>query len=107
MADLQAGFELFLKFALEAHTIDEEEYGKHVQNCRTMLARIVAEQQEHQVAADPTTVYLDLLRTAIASSRAHFANVDGGPPEQAYAWAGRKWIIYRQSGGPVASVWAG
>jgi hypothetical protein len=53
------------------------------------LIEVARRQSEHQLEANPADRFLLLLRSAIATGRAHVAARDGGMPENPGAWGWR------------------
>jgi hypothetical protein len=49
---------------------------------------VAAAQAKHHVANEPTARFLDLVRAAITSGRAHFQTTDAGRPEHSPEWCG-------------------
>jgi hypothetical protein len=43
-------------------------------------------QSRYQSASDPVQMFLDSVQAAIASGRAHVANIDGSVPSDVQAW---------------------
>lgn len=86
VADLYAGFELFLEFAssVEAITVaDKQALGER---CWAALNRVAKAQRVQQDASEPTQRFLELLRAAILSGEAHVAGLDGGAPGDEGQW---------------------
>jgi hypothetical protein len=80
MASLQAGFELFLDFGVEAGVIGEVEYDDLASRCWEALRIVALAQAKHYAAMEPTARYLDLLRASLATGRAHLQSRDGTMP---------------------------
>ncbi len=98
VADLLAGFEIFLTFAVESKAIDQIECDRNCETFRRSAMAAVHEQENHQQATEPTTVYFGLLKTGIACGRAYVADAStGGPPSQFAAW-GWKGVSEKPSG---------
>jgi len=80
VAELHAGFEVFLTFTEEVGALSVSE----VDNLRIAnweaLGEAAAAQAQHHEASEPTKVFLQLLRSAITSGVAHVADVDGEAP---------------------------
>jgi hypothetical protein len=81
-ADLIAGWQLHLRFAVECGAIDQVESQKLMERARAALLALAAEQAAYQADANPCDRYLALLRSALASGRAHVATVDGKEPKK-------------------------
>ena len=80
VANLQVGFEYFLKFALQAHAIDQNQKERLGQRCWAALEQVASNQTDHQSACDPVLRFFELLSSAIASGHAHIANINGAEP---------------------------
>jgi hypothetical protein len=86
IADLYAGFELFLEFAATTGAItaiEQQEFGKH---CWAALNAVARAQRVQQDASEPTHRFLELLRAAILSGEAHVAALNGGAPADDGEW---------------------
>ena len=70
---LQASFNLFLDFAVHSGAIEEAERKKLEDRCWMALRTVAAAQTKHQVSAEPTERYLTLLRSLLASGKAHLS----------------------------------
>ena len=70
---LQASFNLFLDFAVHSGAIEEAERKKLEDRCWIALRTVAAAQTKHQVSAEPTERYLTLLRSLLASGKAHLS----------------------------------
>jgi hypothetical protein len=73
IAELQAGFEVYLEFAEECGAITSVERRQLVDRCWKALAEAAAAQEKHQAATEPTGRFLNLLRGCLASGEAHLA----------------------------------
>lgn len=94
VAALALGWEMFLRFAVEAGALTEEEKTALWERVWAGLGDMAAAQAEHQAAEDPAARFLALLGAAIASGRAHVADAkDGAEPEDAGRWGWKeKWF---------------
>jgi len=81
VANLQAGFELFLKFSVECGAIGQAERDRSAECCWEALLNAAAEQGKHQAETEPASRFLALLRSLLASGRAHLEARDGGEPD--------------------------
>ena len=91
VADLTTGFRLFLRFAQEIGAISPEQAADLSSRCWQALLKTAAEQAGHQEASDPSSRYMDLLRSVLSSGRAHVLTRDGQrPAESAEAWGWRR-----------------
>jgi hypothetical protein len=82
MANLQAGFEIFLEFAGEAEAITSEERHQLAKRCWDALLVTAAAQAKHQSETEPATRFLSMIRGCLTSGRAHLANRKGTMPER-------------------------
>jgi hypothetical protein len=82
VANLQAGFELCLEFAVEAGALDGAEKDELKNRCWNALNSAAAAQAKHQAATEPTARFLALIRSLLASGRAHLEARAGGAPDQ-------------------------
>jgi hypothetical protein len=80
VANLQAGFELYLDFGVHAGAIDTTERDRLAGRCWDALSDAAAAQAKHQAATEPTARFLAVLRSLFASGRAHLASRTGGEP---------------------------
>ena len=74
LADLQAGLELFLEFAVETGALTAEEAVVKSAACAEALFRVAARQAGHQNAEDPVRRFVELIEGLLASKRAHLAS---------------------------------
>jgi hypothetical protein len=89
VADLVAGFALYLQFAREAGAVDDAQAEALLKRCRAALLDVADEQAALQASSDPAERYLALLASVLSSGRAHVAGPDGEPPAgspQACGW---------------------
>jgi Domain of unknown function (DUF3854) len=97
VANLQAAFEVLLVFAVHVGAIDGIEQGRLSEQCWQALSEAAKAQSKHQAATEPTARYLTVLRSLLASGKAHFAGRDGGMPDHqagACGWRrdGDRWL---------------
>jgi uncharacterized protein DUF3854/uncharacterized protein DUF927 len=88
VANLAAGFAVFLRFAHVAG-LAESECDQLWRRAWTAFGQAAAAQGDHQAGAEPAGRFLELLRGAIASGRAHLADPRGNRPdvvEGAWGW---------------------
>jgi len=78
VAELYAGFEVFADFAAD-HNVHVE---KLRDECWRYLCEAAQAQARHQEASEPTTVFLQLLNSAISSGEAHVADRKGNAPKE-------------------------
>jgi hypothetical protein len=67
IAELQAGFEVYLEFAQECRAITRVEREHLAGRCWKALGEAAAMQAKHQAATEPTARFLNLLRGCLAS----------------------------------------
>jgi hypothetical protein len=82
VANLQAAFELYLDFSVRVGAIDPPERVSLAGRCWEALSEAAAAQAKHQAATEPTARFLSVLRSLLASGKAHFAGRDGGVPDK-------------------------
>jgi hypothetical protein len=80
VANLLIGVRYFLDFALNAGALTESEAAALHSKWQTVLMGVAADQSKHHQSAEPTQLFLDVLKGALASGRAHVANREGGSP---------------------------
>jgi hypothetical protein len=85
VANLQAGFEFYLDFAVACEAIDCIERELLSERCWEALQDAAAAQAKHQAAVEPTARFMDLLRSSLASGHAHLEGRCGGKPDR---WPG-------------------
>jgi hypothetical protein len=89
VANLAAGIGLFLAFAVDCGAVSEAERDELVGRSWRSLGEAARAQAAHQQPAEPARRFLELLRGAIASGRAHLAGVEGDRPEvheESWGW---------------------
>ncbi len=80
VANLQAGFEIFLEFALDIGAIDAIERDRLLDRCWEALSSAASAQAKHQAATEPTERFICQLRSLLSSGRAHLEARAGGKP---------------------------
>jgi hypothetical protein len=80
VANLQAGFELYLDFCVASGAIDGPERGRLSARCWGALQEAAATQAKHHKATEPTARYLEILVALLSSGRAHLEARNGGAP---------------------------
>ncbi len=87
LAELESSLEIFLEFAEETNAVDTIEREALAQRGALALSEVLARQAKYHQAADPAQQFLSLLKTAIATGRAHVSDREGRPPEgDSTAW---------------------
>src|SRR5262249_28282035 len=90
VADLQAGVELFIKFALNSGPITTPRAEELAARCWKALNAVAAAQRAPQDASEPARRFLDLVGGSLTAGAAHVASTNGGlPVENAMAWGWR------------------
>ena len=97
LAELHAGFEIWLQFALEVAAISTLERDALELRSAEALRELAAHQIQYHQASDPALRFVSLLRAALASGRAHVADRSGKKPESPEFWGwrrkqGRQWV---------------
>jgi hypothetical protein len=97
---LQAGLEVFLRFAVECGAVSRAEAEAHVAHARGVLLQVTQSQTAHQIDSDPVNRFFALLASALASGSAHVASAAKsiGVPEDAVpprpdAWGWRAHVV--------------
>ena len=71
IANLQAGFEFYLDFAVDCGAIELNNQKRLADRCWDALLKAGSAQAKHQETTEPTERYLSLLRSCVASGRAY------------------------------------
>jgi hypothetical protein len=79
-ANLLFGVRAMLVYAIEVGAITKAEGESLFKRGLSTFTGLAASQTQYQRASDPVERFLDFLKAAIASGRAHVANKHGGPP---------------------------
>jgi hypothetical protein len=90
LAELQSGFELWLEFALETGVISTAGRMELEQRCQGAFQELAALQACYHQASDPGMRFVNLLKAALACSRAHVADRRGNAPESPESWGWRR-----------------
>jgi hypothetical protein len=80
VANLQAAFELYVKFSVSCGALDVAKADQLCARCWDALCDTGAAQVKHQGETEPTARFLTLLRSLLSSGRAHLAARNGGEP---------------------------
>ena len=86
LAELQAGWEIFLDFALEANAINAAEKQDLAARNERALAQLCTIQAAYQSASDPARRFVALLHGALACGHANVADRRGKVPDQPELW---------------------
>jgi hypothetical protein len=81
VASLAAGVGAFLVFARSAGALSDGQCSELWEQAWRALGQAARAQGDHQAGADPAQRFVELLRSAIASGRAHVAGPDGNRPD--------------------------
>jgi len=100
VANLQAGFELFLEFCVDAAAVNSTERDAHARCCWDALRSAAAAQSKHQASTEPAARFLELLRSLLVSGQARLDTRGGGTPDRTPGGCG--WIR-DHTGGWVSS----
>jgi hypothetical protein len=82
VADLSLGLKYFLEYAEDAGVATAEEAEELWARGWKAILEAAASQEEHQAVSEPAGRFIELLRSAISSGRAHLASTDGERPEE-------------------------
>jgi hypothetical protein len=97
IGQLSAGFDLFLRFALEIGAISEEQRLSLQDRASAALLEVAAAQAAYQRAADPVSRFIELIAAAFVSGAAHLADAydEAESPPDAVRWG---WRLRRVQG---------
>jgi hypothetical protein len=99
VANLMAGFRLFLKFTVERGILTQEQGGKWDDSMWSALLASARKQSGHQDASEPAQRFLELLRAVLAAGKVHLTDSEGSRPVPSEGWGWRE----EQSG--MEKVW--
>jgi hypothetical protein len=85
VAEWTAGWELFLRFALEQKAVTKRKTELSLTRVRDQLFLTLPMQAEIQDEADPGEIYITMIRALLGSKRAVLAGMDGLPPSDELA----------------------
>jgi len=85
IAELGAGLEIFLTYAMSMGALTAEESAKAWDRCWKVLTGLAGAQLLEQVASTPTERFRELLVAAVAAGHAHIADTIGTAPANASA----------------------
>jgi hypothetical protein len=86
LAELQSGFEIWLRFAVELGAITEAERNRVQRRGEKTLDELAVLQAPYHRNNDPAVRFLFLLQTALASGGAHVADRRGRAPDLSERW---------------------
>ena len=81
VANLQAAFEFFLEFAVDCGALGSTERDRFALESQEAFTAAAAAQTQYQNVAEPTAMFLTLLRSALSCGRAHLQMRSGSIPE--------------------------
>jgi 3'-5' exonuclease len=81
-ADLGLGLRYFLNYAEESGAVSAEEAQELWERGWKAIREAAASQEAHQAVSEPAGRFIELLRSAISSGRAHIGSTDGERPEE-------------------------
>jgi hypothetical protein len=90
MAELFVGARYLLDYAMSIDAITPAEHAAYLVRFERALREAGGAQTDHQQAANPAQLYIDMLRAALTSGRAHLAGMNGGRPLDAERWGWRR-----------------
>jgi len=93
IANLRVGLDYWLKYAEDSGALTKSEADTLWKRGLTALDEAAKTQMQHQDASEPTERFMELLRAAIVSGRAHIAGPDGEPPKNPEGWGWRSIVI--------------
>jgi hypothetical protein len=82
-AELTAALDMFLAFAVEAQAISQRAREENMDEATQALDTVARSQAAAAAGSDPATRFRDLVRTLIATQRAHLLGTDGSIPQDA------------------------
>ena len=86
LADLQAGWEMFLEFAFEVGAINSVERDQLEKRAGIAFPLLALLQAQYHEAGDPAARFLRLLEAALACGQGHVADRQGKAPREAAQW---------------------
>ena len=90
LAELQSGFEIWLRFAVEVGAITDAERNQLQERSEQALDHVGRLQAPYHRSCDPVLRFMLLLQTALATRAAHAADRKGGAPDSPERWGWRK-----------------
>jgi hypothetical protein len=95
---------MLTEFAKHSIAIDDDECVRLRVRAREAVLRAIASQEPVQAASDPVPRFLELLRAAILSGRAHLTDASGQPPKSIEKeFAG--WQMVHSKDGEIDPAW--
>jgi hypothetical protein len=90
VAELRAGWEIFLQFALEAGAIEKGKQQELSERGKRALDELARVQSAYQHTGDPAVQFVAMLRRALTEGRAHVADRQGEAPPLPERWGWRR-----------------
>lgn len=90
LAQLAIGLNSFLRFAVEKGGISETRAAAVLDQWRRVMKEVLMDQDRQQAGNEPCRMFIEMLRGAMASGKAHVADTDGCEPRQAKRWGWRE-----------------
>jgi hypothetical protein len=90
VANLGLGWRYFLAYAVEQGAITTDERDALAKQAWKTLGEVAVAQARYQAESEPTRRFLELLRAALASGKAHIASQMGEEPVTPQAWGWRQ-----------------
>jgi hypothetical protein len=89
VAELAAGFELFMQLAVTDGAISKEQADELNSRCWSALNAVALQQRLLQSSSEPAQRFLELVRSAVTSGAAHVAGTDREIPAEPTQWGWR------------------
>lgn len=90
VAELTAGFQMFLRFAERCGAITAIQSKSLLNRCRTALVRAAQLQTDFQRSSDPVQQFQQMLKAVVSSGRGHLASELGSQPRNPQSWGWRE-----------------
>jgi hypothetical protein len=90
LAKLTIGLASFLRFAVEKEAISQTRAEALKDQWRRVMKEVLMDQDRQQAGNEPCRMFIEMLRGAMASGKAHVADTDGCEPRQAKRWGWRE-----------------
>jgi hypothetical protein len=80
VANLQAGFELFLEFCVDSDVIDNAKRDSLKNRCWSAISKAAETQSKHQMETEPAIRFVESVRSLLSSGRCHLEARGSGEP---------------------------
>jgi hypothetical protein len=90
LAQLSIGLNSFLRFAVEKDAVSQTRAEALRDQWRRVMKEVLMDQDRQQAGNEPCRMFIEMLRGAMASGKAHVADTDGCEPRQAKRWGWRE-----------------